>query len=53
MEQYILPLYRALKLQNAQKVKIAAFQDDHSFSKSRAALAETVVDWINAVCDNE
>ncbi|MCJ7819696.1 MAG: hypothetical protein MUP53_00715, partial [Bacteroidales bacterium] len=43
---YILPLYRDLKKENALNVQITAFQDDHSFMKTRAEIAEAVVKWI-------
>lgn len=46
VDQYILPLYRALKKEKAQKVQIIAFQDGHSFSKSREQLASAISKWI-------
>ena len=49
IDQYILPLYRALKKEKAQNVQITAFQDGHYFSKSRAELAMVIIKWIKAV----
>jgi len=46
MDHHILPLYRALQKQQAQNVKIVAFQDNHAFIKSRAELANTIREWI-------
>lgn len=51
IEGYILPLYRALKKENAQNVRIIAFQDDHSFSKSRDEVAQAIADWIKSAPD--
>jgi pimeloyl-ACP methyl ester carboxylesterase len=47
MERHAIPLYRALKQEKAQKVQITAFQDDHSFSKSRDIMAQVLAEWIN------
>jgi predicted esterase len=49
VDQYILPVYRALKKEKAQNVQINAFQDGHSFSKSRAELAMVILKWIKTV----
>jgi predicted esterase len=49
VDQYILPVYRALKKEKAQNVQINAFQDGHSFSKSRAELAMVIIKWIKTV----
>lgn len=46
IDQFILPLYRALKNEKAKNVRIVAFQDDHAFSNSRAELAQTIIEWI-------
>lgn len=46
MEAFILPLYRALQKENAKRVRMIAFQDDHYFGKSKTVLAETVIDWL-------
>lgn len=43
---YIIPLYRDLKKENALNVQIMAFPDNHSFMKTRAEIAEAVVSWI-------
>ena len=49
IDKIILPLYRALKKDKAQNVQINAFQDGHSFSKSRAELAMVIIKWIKTV----
>jgi esterase/lipase len=49
VEQIILPVYRALKKEKAQKVQITAFQDGHSFGRSRAELAQAILKWIKSV----
>jgi dienelactone hydrolase len=46
IDQYILPLYRALKKDDAQNVSITAFQDNHSFRNYRPEVAQTIVHWI-------
>jgi dipeptidyl aminopeptidase/acylaminoacyl peptidase len=46
VDQYILPLYRALKKDNAQNVSIVAFQDNHVFRNSRPDVAQTIIKWI-------
>jgi pimeloyl-ACP methyl ester carboxylesterase len=48
VEDHVLPLYRALAAAGARHVQIAAFQDDHAFERSRAALADTVVRWVRS-----
>jgi dienelactone hydrolase len=48
IEHHVLPLYRALADADARHVQIAAFQDDHGFERSRAALADTVVRWLRS-----
>ncbi len=48
IEHHILPVYRALVAEGAQKAKIVAFQDDHSFSECRDGLARAVINWIEA-----
>lgn len=45
-EDRILPLYRALITAKAQKVKIRAVQDNHSFRNSREELARIIMDWL-------
>lgn len=49
VENRILPLYRALKNENAQNVKITAVQDDHSFKNSRTELAHIIIDWLISI----
>jgi dipeptidyl aminopeptidase/acylaminoacyl peptidase len=46
--EFILPIYRALKKEKAQKVQITAFQDGHSFGRSRAELAQAILKWIKS-----
>jgi len=46
MDHHILPLYRALQKEKADKMTIKAFQDDHAFNEVRPELAETIIDWI-------
>lgn len=49
IETYILPLYRALQAENAQQVRIIAYQDDHSFSHSRDAMANAINNWVKVL----
>lgn len=42
----MLPLYRALKVEKAEKVRIVAFQDGHAFTNSREEIAQTVIEWL-------
>lgn len=49
IDNYTLPLYRALQKENAQNVKIVAFQDDHYFKKVREELAQTIIDWLKSI----
>lgn len=53
VDQYILPVYRALKKEKAQNVQISAFQDGHNFSKSRAELAMVIIKWIKTITDRK
>jgi dienelactone hydrolase len=46
VEQFMLPLYRALKKENAKNLQIIAFQDGHNFVKSREILAAQIAEWI-------
>jgi hypothetical protein len=46
IEQYVLPLYRALCEAGAQHVRIEALQDDHSFASSRRDLADLLAGWV-------
>lgn len=46
VDQYILPLYRALKKDNAQNLSISAFQDNHFFRNSRQDVAQTIIKWV-------
>jgi uncharacterized protein len=49
LERHILPLYRELKKEQAQNVKIVAYQDDHSFSHFREAMGNMIAEWIRQV----
>lgn len=51
IEDYVLPLYRALKQEKAKNVRIEAFQDDHTFSKSRDELARSIAEWIKSILE--
>ena len=46
MEMNALPLYRKLRELNAPDLSIVAFQDDHSFARSRDGVAQTIVEWV-------
>jgi dienelactone hydrolase len=46
VEHFMLPLYRALKKENAKNLQIIAFQDGHNFVKSREILAAQIAEWI-------
>jgi dipeptidyl aminopeptidase/acylaminoacyl peptidase len=46
LEHHILPLFRALKREGADKVSIIAFQDGHAFKKNRSELAHAILSWI-------
>lgn len=46
VEKIVLPLYRELKKEKAQNVKIVAVHDNHSFGNSREELAEAIIKWI-------
>jgi uncharacterized protein len=45
MEINALPLYRKLKELNAPDVSIIAFQDDHTFTRSRDGVAQAIIEW--------
>jgi alpha/beta superfamily hydrolase len=53
VDQYILPLYRALKKDNAQNVSISAFQDNHFFRNSRQDVAQTIIKWIKTAAESK
>lgn len=46
MEVNAFPLYRKLREINAPDVSIIAFQDDHTFMRSRDGVAQAIVDWV-------
>lgn len=47
IENHLLPLYRALKKENAQDVEFIAYHTDHSFANVREKLAEDIIEWMN------
>ncbi len=49
IENYILPLYRKLLEENANKITIRAFQDGHSFDNTRNELMHAILEWINSI----
>ncbi len=51
LEHHLLPLYRALRNENAQKVKITAVQDNHSFRDTRVELTQIIAEWIKTIHD--
>jgi esterase/lipase len=46
IDQFLLPLYRALQKEKAQRVQIATFQDGHYFKNTKDDVARMVVEWI-------
>lgn len=46
IDDFILPFYRALQKENAKNIKIVAFQDNHTFQKSREDIANVIIEWI-------
>ena len=48
VEQYMLPLYRALKKEDARNLQIFALQDGHNFTNTRKDLAGYIANWIMA-----
>lgn len=46
IENHLLPLYRALRKENAQNVEFIAYHTDHSFVNVRDKLAEDIIEWI-------
>jgi len=53
VDQFILPLYRALQKAKAKNVRIIAFQDDHYFRNSREEVAQTVIEWIKTASERK
>ena len=53
VEHFMLPLYRALKKENAKNLQIIAFQDGHNFVKSREILAAQIAEWILSAPDRK
>lgn len=48
IEHHILPVYRALISSNAERVQIKAFQDDHTFERTREELATEIIRWLKS-----
>ncbi|NOR18232.1 alpha/beta fold hydrolase, partial [candidate division WOR-3 bacterium] len=46
IENHLLPLYRALRKENAQNVEFIAYHTDHSFVNVRDKLAEDIIKWM-------
>ena len=46
IEQYQLPLYRALRAAGAEKVTFIVYHTDHSFSNVRQRLTADIAEWI-------
>jgi predicted alpha/beta superfamily hydrolase len=53
IDQYILPLYRALQKENAAQVRMEAFEDNHSFIQSSKPIAEVIIDWAKNILNPE
>jgi hypothetical protein len=45
----ILPLYRALKNENASKVKITAVQDKHFSQNSSSDFTQIIINWLKPI----
>lgn len=48
IDNHLLPLYRALKKENAQNVKFIVYRTDHSFENVINKLAEDIIKWLKA-----
>jgi hypothetical protein len=48
IEEHLLPFYRLLVQNGAQKARIEALADDHGFSGSRERLVQVIVDRISS-----
>ena len=46
IEGHILPLYRSLQKQGAEKLKIHIFETDHSLKNVRDALTSKIISWL-------
>ena len=46
IDQYLLPLYRALRAAGAAKVTFLVYHTDHDFSNVRHRLASDITDWL-------
>ena len=46
LEKMVLPMYRALKKNNNQKVTCIIYQTNHSYKKFSSKLLSDIIDWI-------
>lgn len=46
VEHFMLPLYRALKKENAKNLQMISFQDVHHFPNTRKILSAQIAEWI-------
>ena len=46
IEDHVLPLYRSLQKQGAEKTEIYIFDTDHSFKNVRATLRKKIISWL-------
>jgi len=46
VDQFLLPLYRALKRASASDVTFLVYHDDHNFGRVRGRLASDIRDWL-------
>lgn len=46
VDNFLLPLYRALQKSKAERVRIVTFQDDHYFKNTREDVAKAIIDWL-------
>ena len=49
IEHHILPVYRALMSSGAERVQIKAFQDNHTFERTREELATEIICWVKSL----
>jgi dienelactone hydrolase len=53
VEHFMLPLYRALKKENAKNLQMISFQDVHHFPNTRRVLAAQIAEWILSAPDRK
>lgn len=49
IEDHLLPLYRSLQREGAQRVRFVVHQTDHSFSTVYDQIATDLIDWIRSI----